>query len=165
MLADNFLPVLEEEVDHPAPESSNAIHVAYDEECNAVTFHERETGTLVHAWVPDRPDGRAVADLFLTLSEKTWGTLETLRDAATVVLAICGRAPGQVTLQDELVSILRTNGNRWMTTGELAMEVNRRGRHWKTYRNRITAAKVLGRTKLYARTFERTGERVRLIAE
>jgi len=29
----------------------------------------------------------------------------------------------------------------------------------------MTAAKVLGRTKLYARTFERIGERVRLISE
>jgi hypothetical protein len=82
-----------------------------------------------------------------------------------VLLGILGTAPGQVTLQDELASILRTNGNRWMTTAELAAEVNRRGRHWKAYRNRITATKVLGRTKLYARTFERFGERVRLISE
>jgi hypothetical protein len=175
MLTDNCLPVLDEEVECPAvehseqerlaPESSTPIAVAYDEECNAITFHERESGRLVHAWVPDRPDGLAIADLFLTLSEKPWGSFEMLRDAAAIVHEICGKAPGQITLQDELVSILRSNQNRWMTTGELATEVNRRGRHWKTYRNRITAAKVLGRTKLYARTFERTGERVRLIAE
>jgi hypothetical protein len=163
MPADNCLPALEEV--EWSTELASAIQVAYDEENNAVTFHERETGRLVHAWVPDRPDGRAVADLFLTLSGKPWGTLETLRAAAAVVLEICGRAPGQVTLQDELVSILRSQGNRWMTTGELAAEVNRRGRHWKTYRNRITSAKVLGRTKLYARTFECVGERVRLASE
>src|SRR5262245_31513200 len=162
MSADNPLPVLEE-VEWSSTESTSPIRVAYGEESNAVTFHER--GRLVHAWVPDRPDGRAVADLFLTLAAEPWATVETLRATAAIVLEICGKAPGQVTLQDELVSILRGQGNRWMTTAELAAEVNRRGRHWKTYRNRITAAKVLGRTKLYARTFECAGERVRLIAD
>ena len=153
-----------EEVKHSSTESTSPIHVAFDEESNSVTFHERETGHLVHAWIPDRPDAAAVADLFLTLTSKPWATVETLHAAATVVHEICVKAPGQVTLQEELVLILRSNGNRWMTTGELAADVNRRGRHWKTYRNRITAAKVLGRTKLYARTFECLGERVRLIA-
>jgi hypothetical protein len=105
-----------------------------------------------------------VANLFLTLTSMSWANVETLHATAAVVQEICVKAPGQVTLQDELVSILRSNGNQWMATGELAAEVNRRGRHWKAYRNRITAAKVLGRTKLYARTFERIGDRVRLIA-
>ena len=146
-------------------ESTSPIHVAYDEENNAVTFHERETGHLVHSWVPDRPDGSAVADLFITLASKPWATVETLQATAAVVHEICVKPPGQITLQDELVSILRSNGNRWMTTGELAAEVNHRGRHWKAYRNRITSAKVLLRTKLYARTFERMGERVRLLSE
>ena len=157
-------PVLDE-VEWSSTESTSPIDVAFDEENNAVTFHERETGCLVHAWIPDRPGGDAVANLFLTLTSKPWATVETLHATAAIVHEICVRAPGQVTLQDEVVSILRSNGNRWMTTGELAAEVNRRGRHWKTYRNRMTAAKVLGRTKLYARTFERLGERVRLIAE
>ena len=156
-------PVLEE-VEWSGTESPSPIHVAYDEENNAVTFHERETGHLVYAWTPDRPGGGAVASLFLTLASKPWATVETLHATAAVVHEICVKAPGQVTLQDELVSILRSNGNRWMTTGELAGEVNRRGRHWKAHGNRITSAKVLGRTKLYARTFERLGERVRLIA-
>lgn len=155
-------PVLEEIELFP---NESTIDVAFDEENNAVTFHERGTGRLVHAWIPDRPGGDAVANLFLTLTSMPWATMETLHAAAAVVHEICVKAPGQITLQDELVSILRSNGNRWMTTGELATEVNRRGRHWKTYRNRMTAAKVLGRTKLYARTFERIGERVRLIAE
>jgi len=155
-------PVLEE-VEWSSTESTSPIHVAYDEENNAVTFHDGETGDLVHAWIPDRPGGDAVANLFLTLASKPWATVETLHATAVLVHEICVKAPGQVTLQDELVSILRSNGNRWMTTGELATEVNRRGRHWKAYRNRITSAKVLGRTKLYARTFERLGERVRLI--
>ena len=153
-----------EEVEWSPTESPSPIHVAYDEESNSVTFHERETGNLVHAWIPERTEGSSVANLFLTLTSKPWATVEMLHATATLVLEICVRAPGQVTLQDELVSILRSNGNRWMTTGELAADVNRRGRHWKAHRNRITAAKVLGRTKLYARTFERMGERVRLIA-
>jgi len=158
------IPALEE-VAWPATGSPGPIHVAYDEQSNEVTFHEEETGRLVHAWVADRRDALVVAGLFHTLSEKPWGTRETLQSTASVLLAILGTPPGQVTLQDDLASILRTNGNRWMTTVELAAEVNRRGRHWKAYRNRITAAKVLGRTKLYARTFERNGERVRLQSE
>lgn len=164
MPADNCLEVLTE-VEWPATETPTVIHVSYDEESNAVNFLERETGHLVHEWTADRRDARAVTDLFLTLSTKPWGTSETLQSAATVLLEVLEKAPGQVTLQDELASILRAHGNRWMTTAELAAEVNRRGRHWKAYRNRITAAKVLGRTKLYARTFERAGERVRLISE
>ena len=163
MPTDNCLPVLEGTEWSPT-EVASRIQVAYDEENNAVTFHERETGELVHSWVPDRPDGAAIATLFLTLASKPWATVDILHATATVVHEICVKAPGQVTLQDELASVLRSNGNQWMTTGELASEVNRRGRHWKAYRNRITAAKVLLRTKLYARTFERMGERVRLAA-
>jgi hypothetical protein len=156
----NF-PALEGVPCSPA-ESPSPVLVAYDEENNTVTFHDRETGRQVYAWIPDRPDGCAVANLFLTLTSTSWVNVETLHATAAVVQEICAKGPGQVTLQDEITSILRSNGNRWMTTGELAAEVNRRGRHWKAYRNRITAAKVLGRTKLYARTFECLGERVRL---
>jgi hypothetical protein len=164
MPPENLLPVLEEAA-WPATESPRTIDVDYDEESNEITFHEQETGRLVHAWVAGRRDALAVAGLFRAVSEKPWGTRETLQSTASVLLTILGTAPGQVTLQDELVSILRANENRWMTTAELAAEVNRRGRHWKAHRNRITAAKVLGRTKLYARTFERNGERVRLHPE
>jgi hypothetical protein len=163
MTPESFLPIL-----HEAPwttASPSTIHVAYDEESNEVTFCEEDTGRLVHAWVADRRDALAVTGLFHTLATKPWGTQVTLGSTAAVLLAILGTAPGQVTLHDELASILRTHGNRWMTTAELAAEVNRRGRHWKASRNRITAAKVLGRVKLYARTFERVGERVRLFSE
>jgi hypothetical protein len=160
MTPESFLPALET---WSSTESNRTIHVAYDEESNEVTFHEE--GHLVHAWVADRRDALAVTGLFHTVSTKDWGNRETIQNTASVLLAILGTAPGQVTLHDELASILRTHGNRWMTTAELASEVNRRGRHWKASRNRITAAKVLGRVKLYARTFERVGERVRLLAE
>jgi hypothetical protein len=164
MAAENF-PAALAEVEWPATEleSPATVHVAYDEETNEVTFRDPGTGRLLHAWVADKRDALCVVQLFLALSTKSWGTQETIQATASVMLGILGTAPGQVTLQDELSSILRTNGNRWMTTAELAAEANRRGRHWKAYRNRITAAKVLGRTKLYARTFERLGERVRLI--
>jgi hypothetical protein len=161
---ENFLPALEE-APWTKTQTPSTILVSYDEESNEITFCEEETGRLVHAWVADRRDSIAVAGLFQTLSSKPWGTQETLQSTASVLLAILGTAPGQVTLHDELSSILRTHGNRWMTTAELAAEVNRRGRHWKATRNRITAAKVLGRVKLYARTFERVGERVRLLPE
>jgi hypothetical protein len=163
MVTENFSSLAE--VEAPAIGPSSTIHVRYDEETNEVTFRHPDTGRLLHAWVADRRDALTVADFFHSLSSKPWGTQETLLAAAAVLLGILATAPGQVTLQDELASILRTNGNRWMTTAELAAEANRRGRHWKAYRNRITAAKVLGRTKLYARTFERVGERVRLITE
>jgi hypothetical protein len=161
---ENFLPALEE-VSWATSSTPSTILVSYDEESNEVIFCEEETGRLVHAWVADRRDALAVAGLFQALSSKPWGTQETLRSTASVLLAILTTAPGQVTLHDELASILRAHGNRWMTTGELAAETNRRGRHWKASRNRITAAKVLGRVKLYARTFERAGERVRLLSE
>jgi len=163
MAAEHFSAVAE--VEGPATESQTSIQVSYDGETNEVTFRHPDTGRLLHAWVADRRDALTIADFFHSLSSKPWGTQETLQAAASVLLGILGTAPGQVTLQDEVASILRTNGNRWMTTAELAAEVNRRGRHWKAYRNRITATKVLGRTKLYARTFERLGERIRLIPE
>ncbi|HET9252006.1 MAG TPA: hypothetical protein VFP58_07820 [Candidatus Eisenbacteria bacterium] len=161
---ENFLPTLDEAAWTTSP-TSTAIDVTYDEESNEVIFREEETGRLVHAWVADRRDALAVAGLFQAVASKPWGTQETIQGTASVLLAILGTAPGQVTLHDELASILRAHGNRWMTTAELAAEVNRRGRHWKANRNRITAAKVLGRVKLYARTFERIGERVRLLSE
>jgi hypothetical protein len=148
----------------PCPETRSVI-IAFNAESNAVIFREREGGALLYEWITKSPDSRSVAELFADLASQAWATVEVLRSAARVVCeALELRTPGRVTLQEELTAILRARGNEWMTTAELAAEVNRRGRHWKTDRNRITAAKVLGRTKLYARTFERAGERVRLHA-
>src|SRR5690349_18836052 len=115
MPTDNCLPILEEVESPSTGEWTSAVHVAYDDESNSVNFFQ--AGRLVHAWTPDRPDARAIADLCLTLTEKAWASLETLRAAVLVVLELCDKAPGQVTLQDELVLILRGAGNRWMTTG------------------------------------------------
>jgi hypothetical protein len=151
-----------EETAWPETESPRPVVVTFDEESNALVFHEGEGGAMLYEWIAERRDGPSVADLFVALSGQEWATKEVLQESANVIREVVGRMPGHVTLQEELASILRANGNRWMTPSELAAEVNRRGRHWKAYRNRITAATVLGRTKLYARTFERLGERVRL---
>lgn len=75
-------------------------------------------------------------------------------------------SPGgrSVTLHDELAAISRANGNRWMTTQELAGEVNRRGRYSKRDRSAVTAFQVHGRTRKYSHMFERDGSRVRLVS-
>ena len=159
MTPETQLAVLDGASWRPADTSRNIV-VNFDDESNALTFHEG--GALLFEWIAESREAQAIANLFVSLSEQVWVTKEVLQEAAGVIRDLVARPQGHVTLQEELVLILRANGNRWMTTAELAAEVNRRGRHWKTYRNRITAAKVLGRTKLYARTFERMGERVRL---
>lgn len=70
-----------------------------------------------------------------------------------------------VTLHDELLAILGDLGNPWMTTTQLAEEVNTR----RVYRRRdggdVTAFQVHGRTREYPELFERSGSQVRLRAE
>ncbi len=70
----------------------------------------------------------------------------------------------RLTLHEEIVAILRENGNRWMSTTEIAEEVNRRGRYRKRDESRITPYQVHGRTRRYSHVFERDGSRVRLKA-
>jgi hypothetical protein len=140
--------------------SSRNVVVNFDDENNALTFHEG--GALLFEWIAEKREAADIANLFVALASLAWVTKDVLQETAGVIREMLSRGVGHVTLQEELVLILRAHGNRWMTTAELAAEVNRRGRHWKAYRNRITAAKVLGRTKLYARTFECMGERVKL---
>ena len=48
-------------------------------------------------------------------------------------------------LHEELTSILTSEGNRWMTTEELAAEVNVRGRYQKRDQSAVTAFQVHGR--------------------
>jgi len=70
---------------------------------------------------------------------------------------------GPVRLHEELVAILTEAGNRWMTTDELAREVQRRGRHRKQDgTSAVSDYQVHGRTKNYETVFERDGTRVRL---
>ena len=161
MYPDSHLPV----IDEAAWPQARSVVIAYRVESNAVTFHEGEGDRrLLYEWITKCPDARNVAELFVDLARQDWATVDVLREAAAVVCeALDLRTPGRVTLQEELVTILRAHRNEWMTTAELAAEVNRRGRHWKTFQSRITAAKVLGRTKLYARTFEIYREKVRLL--
>jgi DNA phosphorothioation-dependent restriction protein DptH len=70
---------------------------------------------------------------------------------------------GSVTLHDELRDILEANRNQWMTTQELADEVNGRGRYRKKDRSEVSAFQIHGRTKNYESIFEREGSRVRLL--
>ena len=69
----------------------------------------------------------------------------------------------KITLHEELVDILRHRGGGWMTTQELAEQVQKRG----TYKKRdgtsdVSAFQVHGRTRQYPGLFERDGSRVRL---
>jgi hypothetical protein len=74
-------------------------------------------------------------------------------------------ASDRITLHEELVAILNEHGNHWMTTQELADQVNRRGRYHKRDASEVTAFQIHGRTKNYSHLFERDGSRVRLHPE
>jgi hypothetical protein len=70
-----------------------------------------------------------------------------------------------VTLHDELIAILRSEGNRWMTLQELATAVNARGRYAKRDGSALGAGQINLRTRAggsYEHLFERDGQRVRL---
>ena len=70
-----------------------------------------------------------------------------------------------VTLHDELLAILRSEGNRWMTVQELATAVNARGRYAKRDGSAMGAGQINLRTRAggsYEHLFERDGKRVRL---
>ena len=71
----------------------------------------------------------------------------------------------RITLHEELVEILHNQGNRWMTTQELADEVNRRGRYLKKDGSEMNAFQIHGRTRNYSHLFERDGSKVRLLPE
>lgn len=74
-----------------------------------------------------------------------------------------GRALGsKITLHEEIARILSENGNRWMTTDELAAEVNTAGNYVKKDGSHVAAFQIHGRTRNYAQLFERDGSRVRL---
>lgn len=70
----------------------------------------------------------------------------------------------RVTLHEEIATILRSNGNRWIATKEIAREVATRKRYVKRNgTSDVTAFQVHGRTKNYPNLFERDGTRVRLL--
>jgi hypothetical protein len=68
----------------------------------------------------------------------------------------------RVTLHAEIVRILKANGNRWMSTQELADAVNEAGLYRKRDGSPVSAFQIHGRTRSYAHLFERHGTRVRL---
>jgi len=70
----------------------------------------------------------------------------------------------QITLHQEIAAILREAGNRWMTTTEIAEQVNARGQYRRRDGGPVTPFQVHGRTRQYRRLFARDGARVRLIA-
>jgi hypothetical protein len=74
-------------------------------------------------------------------------------------------ASDRITLHEELIAILNEHGNRWMTTQELAAQVNRRGRYQKRDGSEVNDFQIHGRTKNYSQLFERDGSRVRLLPE
>ena len=64
-------------------------------------------------------------------------------------------------LHDEIREILLANGNAWMTTSEIATEVNQRNRYRKRDGSRVTDFQIHGRTRNYPNLFEREGSKVR----
>ena len=61
----------------------------------------------------------------------------------------------KMTLHDEIREILKSNGNRWMTTDDLASMVNRRGRFRKRDGSPLGAPQIHARTIVYSHLFER----------
>jgi hypothetical protein len=68
-----------------------------------------------------------------------------------------------VTLHEEISDILRVEGNRWLTTKEVAVLVNKRALYEKRDGSPVTEFQIHGRTRNYSLLFERDGQRVRLV--
>ena len=68
----------------------------------------------------------------------------------------------RVTLHEEMADILRPLEIGWMSTPQLADEVNRRGRYRKKDGSSVTALQIIGRAHKYPDVFERSGTRVRV---
>jgi len=68
----------------------------------------------------------------------------------------------RMTLHGAIELILAENGNHWMTTKELAEEVNLRSLYIKRDSSPVTPFQIHGRTRKYPQLFEREGSRVRL---
>ena len=67
----------------------------------------------------------------------------------------------KIFLHDEIREILLANGNAWMTTSEIATEVNQRNRYRKRDGSRVTDFQIHGRTRNYPNLFKREGSKVR----
>ena len=71
----------------------------------------------------------------------------------------------RIALHEEIASILSGSGREWMTTTEIADEVNRRSRYHKRDGSLVSPYQIHGRTRNYSTLFERDGSRVRLRRE
>lgn len=68
----------------------------------------------------------------------------------------------RVLLHDEIAEILRESGRDWMTTQEIADQVNARGRYRKKDGSDVTDFQIHGRTRKRPAMFDRDGSRVQL---
>lgn len=80
-------------------------------------------------------------------------------------LPMAGRPDRTMTLHQAIESVLRANGNQWMTVHELVSEVNRRGLYRKRDGTEVGANQIHARTNNYDSMFEKDGPRVRLRVE
>ncbi len=69
----------------------------------------------------------------------------------------------KITLHAEIQDILIANDNDWMTTREIAEQVNRRGLYRKKDGNEVTAFQIHARTRKRPKLFKREGSRVRCL--
>jgi hypothetical protein len=69
-----------------------------------------------------------------------------------------------ITLHEEIAAIFAESDREWMTTAEIADEVNRRGRYQKRDGSLVSPFQIHGRTRNYSHLFDREGSRVRLRA-
>ena len=67
----------------------------------------------------------------------------------------------KITLHEEIQDILIANNNVWMTTHEIAAQVNLRGRYRKKDGSEVTDFQIHGRTRNYPKLFDREGQWVR----
>ena len=68
-----------------------------------------------------------------------------------------------ITLHEEIRNMLIASDNAWLTTREIAEQVNRRGRYRKKDRGEVTDYQIHGRTKNYLDLFDRKGSLVRCL--
>jgi hypothetical protein len=68
----------------------------------------------------------------------------------------------EATFKEELIEILLSHGNRWMTIAELAHEVNQRGRYRKKDHSALAPYEVHAKALYYPMIFERGGTSLRL---
>ncbi len=68
-----------------------------------------------------------------------------------------------IALYEEIRNILIANDNAWLTTHEIAEQVNRRGKYRKKDRSKVTDHQIHGSTENYPDLFVRKGSLVRCL--